>query len=127
MFEFAGDVSRKDVKNVLMDMLEDEWHVITEAEDNGMALRVDIDRNFTPYMTLEYTDDRDIRAEFIAVPITDDYDTTVGCRFQSIITNAGLSQKNAIAAEKKFYRWYQFTTMVKLIAEVDFYPFDYFD
>ncbi len=127
MFEFAGDVSRKDVKNALADVLENEYGLISRAEDNGMALRISIGRDFTPYITLEYTSDRSISAEFIAVPVPDDYDVITSCTFRPVITNAGLAQEDPAAAEKQFYSWYQFATVVKEIAAVTFYPFDYFD
>ena len=127
MFEFVGDVSRKDVKSALTDVLEEEYRLISRTEDNGMALRIDIGRDFTPHLTLEYTSDNTISADFIADPIYDDYDTVIGCRFIPVINNAGLSQRNASSAEKQFYSWYQFATVVKEVASVDFYPYDYFD
>lgn len=127
MFEFAGDVSRKDVKNALLDVLEDEWNLVTNTEDNGMSLKVDIARDFTPTISLTMTADDTIDATFTAVPIYDDYDVVIGCTFLPVIMNAGLAEKNPKIAEKRFYMWYQFATVAKQIAEVSFYPFDYFD
>lgn len=127
MFEFAGDVSRKDVKNALMDVLESEYRLISSTEDNGMALRIQISRDFTPELSLEYTSDTDIRATFQAQPIVDDYDTIIGCKFTALISNASINETQPRVAENRFYRWYQFATVVKEITSVTFYPYDYFD
>ena len=126
MFEFAGDVTQKDVRDVLMDVLAEEG-LIDRAEDNGLAIRVDVTKDLTPAIVL-WMPGGGITAAFEATEIVDDYDVVIGCRFNKISINSNMASfKDCKSAEDKYYSWYQFVSVAKEFTYVDFYPYDYFD
>jgi len=126
--EFAGDVTRQDIKEALESILASsgKGNFYPRADRLGWQVNVVVDNDFTPHIDID-TGRPDFRVRVSTHNLMEE-DEVIGWEFNPQIVNASLNQnfddEDPIGT---FADWAEGAELAELIYTIQFRPYDYFD